>query len=74
MSYELEKEEKISIIDSHIRSLTYSKYNTEISLLLENQSNQPDSNTLQSLNERVDELSNKIQKLEDTKAELNSQE
>jgi hypothetical protein len=72
MSYELEKEDKINIIDSHIRSLTYSKYNTEISLLLENESIQPDSKTLQSLNEKINELSNKIQKLEDTKIELNS--
>lgn len=33
MAYELNKEEKISIINQHLKNLEYSKYNLKISLL-----------------------------------------
>jgi len=74
MTYELEVEDKRSVIDSHIRRLTYEKYNSEISIIVEQTSASIDNLMVSSLNEKVLDLSNKIQKLEEIKSELNSQE
>lgn len=74
MTYELEIEDKRSVIDSHIRRLTYEKYNSEISIIVEEVSNNVDNLMLTSLTEKVTDLNNKIQKLEQIKSELNSQE
>lgn len=74
MAYELELEDKQNIIDSHIRRLTYEKYNGEISLIVEENSAIVDQLMVTSLNEKILDLNNKIQKLENVKSELNSQE
>lgn len=74
MAYELEAEDKKAIIDSHIRRLTYEKYNGEISLIVEENAAVVDQTMINSLNEKILDLNNKIQKLETVKLELNSQE
>lgn len=74
MAYELELEDKRAVIDSHIRRLTYEKYNSEISIIVEEISSNIDNSMLTSLNEKITDLGNKIQKLEQIKSELNSQE
>lgn len=74
MAYELEVEDKRSIIDSHIRRLTYERYNTEISVVVEENSSNIDNLMISSLNEKILDLSNKIEKLEQIKSELVSQE
>jgi len=74
MSYELDLDDKRSIIDSHIRRLSYEKYNANISLLLEQSSIAIDQSTINSLNSKISDLQNKIEKLEIIKSELNGQE
>ena len=74
MTYELEVEDKRSVIDSHIRRLTYEKYNTEISVIVEESSSSIDNLMITSLNEKITDLNNKIQKLEEIKSGLVSQE
>jgi hypothetical protein len=74
MTYELEVEDKRSVIDSHIRRLTYEKYNTEISVIVEESSSNIDNLMINSLNEKITDLNNKIQKLEEIKSGLISQE
>jgi len=70
MAYELEIEDKRSVIDSHIRRLTYEKYNTQISVIVEENSSSIDNSMISSLNEKISDLDNKIQKLEEMKSEL----
>jgi len=70
MAYELEIEDKRSVIDSHIRRLTYEKYNTQISVIVEENSSSVDNSMISSLNEKISDLDNKIQKLEEMKSEL----
>lgn len=74
MAYELEIEDKRSVIDSHIRRLSYEKYNANISLLVEQSSITIDQSIVSSLNLKISDLQNKIEKLETIKSELNSQE
>lgn len=70
MAYELEIEDKRSVIDSHIRRLTYEKYNTEIGVIVEESSSSVDNLMIKSLNDKISDLNNKIQKLEEIKSEL----
>lgn len=72
MSYELEVEDKRIIIDTHIRRIAYEKYNAEISLVVEENSAVVDQSMVDSLNEKILDLNNKIQKLETVKSELDS--
>lgn len=70
MAYELEIEDKRSVIDSHIRRLTYEKYNTQIGVIVEESSSSVDNSMIKSLNDKISDLNNKIQKLEEMKSEL----
>lgn len=74
MAYELELDDKKSILDSHIRRLSYEKYNASISLLVEQSSIAIDQSTVNSLNLKISDLQGKIEKLETMKSELDSQE
>lgn len=70
MAYELTKEDKSGIIDSHLRNLVYSKYNHQISIVVEQSANQPNSEDIKGFNDKIAEIENKIQALLDTKAAL----
>jgi hypothetical protein len=50
---ELTTEEKIAVINSHIKNVQYSKYNAQISLVAENALETPDANNVASASEVV---------------------
>ena len=56
MTTQLTNEEKISIINSHLKNLEYNKFNIEMSIIEENAKSTPDSSTLSSLNSQVSEI------------------
>lgn len=70
MTYELSNEDKVSIIDQHLRNLEYSKYNLEISILEENAATTPDPSVIAGNQSKISEIENKITALNNTKAEL----
>ena len=64
MSYTLTNEEKITIINQHLRTLAFSKYNYEISILEESSGSAPSSDdTMQTLVDQVGILNAKISAL-----------
>ena len=66
----LSNEEKISIIDQHIKNLEYNKYNLEISLIEENAVASPDATNLSTLNAQISALSLKLSALQTEKSGL----
>jgi len=70
MTAELSVEEKIGIIDSHIRNLAYNKYNLEMTILAENAKDEPSQESLDRINKNLSENSNQIKILEEEKASL----
>jgi hypothetical protein len=71
MTTELTTEEKISIIDTHLKTIAFSKYNLELNLLEENAKTTPDSDILTRTNANLELLSNQIAALEAEKNSLN---
>lgn len=72
MSYELSKEEKIAIIDQHLKSLEYNKYNLRISLLelssgipAKKESIEDLQNQITSINSKQKVLINELESLEE---------
>lgn len=65
MSIELSKEEKIQIINSHIRNLVYNNYNLEIDILQENAKSTPSSSSISSLQGQMSEISDQIAALDE---------
>ena len=66
----LSNEEKISIIDQHIKNLEYNKYNFEVSLVEENAVANPEATNISSLNSQIAVLNSKISALQTEKAGL----
>ena len=60
----LSNEEKISIIDQHIKNLEYNKYNLEVSLVEENAVANPEATNISSLNSQIAVLNSKISALQ----------
>ncbi len=56
MTTQLTNEEKISIINSHLKNLEYNKFNIEMSIVEEEAKSTPDSSTLSSLNSQISEI------------------
>ena len=71
MTIELTPEEKIGIINSHIKNVTYSKYNCEIALIEENAKLTPNEAVIAKLNTDISEASAQIVALEAEKDSLN---
>lgn len=65
----LTNEEKIGIIDQHIKNVEYNKFNLEISLVEEN-SVGSDTTVISSLNAQIDALETKLAALQAEKANL----
>ena len=63
MSYNLTNEEKVTIITQHLRSLGFTKYNIEVSILEETSLNET-STTLDNLRSQLAEVDTKINTLE----------
>lgn len=66
----LTNEEKIAIIDQHKRTVEYSKYNLQVSIIEENAVDVPNTDTIDSLNSQIAELDKKIAALNAEKEAL----
>ena len=64
MTINLTKEEKEQIINSHIRSLAYTKYNLDIDILQENAKLNPETSVLANLNSQIDEVDDQLTALQ----------
>jgi len=53
---ELTNDEKINIINSHIKNIAYNKYNLEITLIEENAKINPDEKTMATINEQISQF------------------
>ena len=71
MTIELTKEEKIAIIDNHIKNISYSKYNLDLTLIEENAKATPDLDILEITNSNIQTLFVQIAALEAEKDSLN---
>jgi hypothetical protein len=71
MTTELTKEEKISIINTHLKTVAYSKYNLDLTLIEENAKTTPDADILERTNKDIQTLSDQIAALEAEKNSLN---
>lgn len=69
MTYELTNEEKISIVNSHLKNLELSIYNVSLSILEEESKSVPDDSSLTTLNSDLTNLNSRKAAL---LAELNS--
>lgn len=58
--YELSNEEKSSVITTHLRNLSYSKYNTEVSIIEEESLPASSQETLAQLNSQLSGIDTKI--------------
>ena len=65
MTIILTAEEKTNIINSHKRSLLYSKYNLELDLLQENAKTSPDNTVISNINSQMLESQKQILALDE---------
>jgi type I restriction-modification system DNA methylase subunit len=72
MTLELTNEEKVTIINSHLKNLAYNKFNIEISVIEENAKSSPDSSNLANLNSQISEIDAQIAALNSELAELSA--
>ncbi len=70
MAYELSNEEKITVVNQHLRTLAFSRYNYEVSVMEEQASPEPVQETLDALNKEIQLLDSKITALNDEIASL----
>jgi type I restriction-modification system DNA methylase subunit len=64
MSVELTNEEKIQIINSHIKNLKTNKYNLQISIVQENSVETPVTEKIAKLNSEISDANSRITALE----------
>ena len=72
MTYELTNEEKADIVNQHLRSLEFSIYNIELSVMEEESRITPEESMLQSLNTSLTDLSAKKTMLLNELASINA--
>lgn len=70
MSIELSNQEKIQIIDNHIKNLKLNKYNLEISILEEDNIEDPSSEKINKLNQEISDTNDRISILETERLKL----
>jgi hypothetical protein len=63
--YQLTNEEKATVITTHLRNLSYSKYNTELSIIEEESLESPSAESLAQLNSQLTSISTKMAALEE---------
>ena len=66
----LTNEEKIGIVQQHMRNLLYNKYNLEISLIEESAATQPNEQAISVINNDLSAINLKIAALEEEKSLL----
>jgi hypothetical protein len=71
MTYELTNEQKSDIVNQHLRSLEYSIYNIELSIMEESARLAPEDSMLDSLNSSLSDLNAKKTVLLNELASLN---
>jgi CII-binding regulator of phage lambda lysogenization HflD len=71
MTIELTNEEKIGVVDSHLKNIYYNKYNLDLALIEENAKATPDADAVEKINNNIQQLSNQIAALEAEKDSLN---
>jgi hypothetical protein len=59
MVYTLTNEEKIDIINQHLKNLEYSKFNSEISLVEESAAIEPQQNLIDEIQGQIDSINAK---------------
>lgn len=64
MTIELSKEEKIQIINNHIKNLKGNKYNLELSVIEENSIDEPGTDRIAILNKEITDTDARISALE----------
>jgi flagellar biosynthesis/type III secretory pathway protein FliH len=64
MTISLTNEEKAQIINSHIKSLAFNKYNLEVDLIAENAKASPNSVVITTTNTAIDEIEDQIAALQ----------
>ena len=72
MTYQLTAAEKIEIIDQHIKNLSYSKFNLEMSVLSEEALAPVDEAKIDALTLQITAVNSKIDALEQEKASINN--
>jgi len=60
MTIELTKEEKAQIINNHIKSLSYTKYNLEIDILQENAKDAPVASSISAFQDQITDIDGQI--------------
>jgi hypothetical protein len=60
MTIELSKEEKVSIVNQHIKTLVYNKYDYQISIKEEQSVETPSTSRIDSLNAKIAEVDAKV--------------
>ncbi len=63
MTIQLTKEEKAQIINNHIKSLSYTKYNLEIDILQENAKAVPVASSISAFEDQVEDIEGQISAL-----------
>lgn len=53
MAYELSKEEKLAVIETHMKNVLFNKYNAELSLLQEQAVSSPKEQNIQAANDTI---------------------
>jgi len=60
MTIQLTKEEKAQIINNHIKSLSYTKYNLEIDILQENAKSTPVASSITAFEDQIEDIDGQI--------------
>jgi hypothetical protein len=68
--YTLSNEEKSSIVESHLRTLGYSKYNLEVNLMEEESATAPAADAISAVNAQIASVNKKIAALVEELASL----
>ena len=63
MTIQLTKEEKAQIINNHIKSLSYTKYNLEIDILQENAKAVPVASSISAFEDQIEDIEGQISAL-----------
>lgn len=63
MTIELTKDEKAQIINNHIKSLSYTKYNLEIDILQENAKTSPVASSISAFQIQIEDIDSQISAL-----------
>lgn len=72
MANELTNQDKLIIVEDHIRSLQMSKFNLELTKIEENAVKSPDTVVLSSVQSQIDDYAAKLVALEAQKTSLSS--